>query len=53
MNSQGVISSATYENTKTQIFDRLDLPDVELAQGINEITKNDTDLIAKFIGSFI
>lgn len=53
MKSQRVISNQAYENTKTQIFDGLDLPDIELAQDLNDITKNDTDLISKFIDSFI
>ncbi len=53
MKSQKVISNQAYENTKTQIFDGLDLPDIELTQGINDITKNDSDLISKFIDSFI
>ncbi len=53
MKSQAVISSATYENTKTQVFSGLDLPDLELTQDINDITKDDADLISKFIDSFI
>lgn len=53
MKSQKVISNETYEKTKTQVFDGLDLPDIELAQGINGINNNDADVISKFIDSFI
>ncbi|MFH0918470.1 MAG: HAD family hydrolase [Candidatus Omnitrophota bacterium] len=42
----------TYKNTKTQVFDGLDLPDTEFARGINDI-ENDADLISKFMDGFV
>jgi len=53
MKSQTVISSETYENTKAQVFDGLNLPNMELTQGIIDNTKNDADSISKFIDSFV
>ncbi len=47
--SKGIIK----ENTKPQVFDGLDLPDLELAQGIHNEYENDAKLISKFIDSFI
>jgi len=52
MKNQAIISEAN-KNIKTPVFDGLALPDMELAQGINDVTKNDAVLISQFTDSFI
>ncbi len=53
MKDNEVISAEPYKTTVKRVSLTVDLPPIELAQGVNDITKNDADLISKFIDSFI